>query len=69
MSGKRIVLAWSPDHCRHCFGCISMCVRGALSVDHDHGTLSYDIRKCKRCGSCIRACPTGALHAETIYEP
>ena len=68
MSGKRVVLAWASEYCRHCFGCVAICPRGALSVDHDHDALSYDIRKCIRCGSCLRACPTGALHAETLYE-
>ena len=68
MSGKRVHLAWSPEHCRHCFGCIAMCVRGALTLDHERGSLSYNIRKCIRCGSCLRACPTGALHVEPVTE-
>ncbi len=69
MSRQRIVLAWNPEFCRHCFGCTVMCARGALTVDHERGGLNYDIRKCIRCGSCLRACSTGALHAETINEP
>ncbi len=46
-----------------------MCQRGALTVDHEHGTLRYDIRLCIRCGSCVRACPTGAMHAEAEPLP
>ena len=69
MSGQRVVLTWHPDYCRHCFGCIAMCTRGALTVDEEKGVLCYDIRKCIRCGSCLRACYTGALHTEVIEEP
>ena len=45
-----------------------MCVRGALTLDHERGVLAYDIRKCIRCNSCLRACPTGALHTEPVEE-
>ena len=69
MSRQRIVLAWEPDFCRHCFGCTVACLKGALTVDHDRGCLSYDIRKCIRCGNCVRACYTGALHTQVINEP
>ena len=69
MSRQRIRLAWDPDYCRHCFGCIAMCTRGALTLNHEFGTLNYDVRKCFRCGSCLRACPTGALHPETEQTP
>ena len=69
MSRQRISLAWDQQYCRHCFGCIAMCVRGALTVDEDHGVLSYDVSKCIRCGSCLRACTSGALHTEIIIEP
>ena len=55
MSRQRPVLAWNNEYCRHCFGCIAMCVRGALTLDHDRGCLSYNIRKCIRCGNCLRA--------------
>ena len=68
MSRQREVLAWNPEHCRHCFSCIAMCFRGALTLDHERAALSYDIRKCIRCNSCIRACPTGALHVEPLQE-
>ncbi len=69
MSGTRVILVWNPEFCRHCFGCIANCTRGALTLDHDRGALCYDIRKCIRCGNCLKACYTGALHTETVYEP
>lgn len=68
MSRQRTALAWNNEYCRHCFGCIAMCVRGALTLDHERGCLSYNIRKCIRCGNCLRACPTGALHVEPVTE-
>lgn len=57
------VMIYDSTICRHCFGCIAMCARGALFLDKDSGSFCYDIHKCIRCGSCIRACPSGALRA------
>ena len=68
MRNQREVLAWNPQHCLHCFGCINACPSGALTVDHEHSVLSYDIRRCYRCNRCIRSCPSGALHVEPIDE-
>ena len=69
MSREYVVLSWEPSYCRHCFGCIANCTRGALTVDHERGVLCYDRRKCVRCGNCLKACYTGALHSETVLEP
>ena len=59
MSKDTLILCWDPKYCRHCFGCVAICPRNALSVLE--GSLQYDIGRCIRCSRCASACGAGAL--------
>lgn len=51
------------DICRHCEApvCADACVAGAISPDHESGTVQVAAEKCIGCWSCVMECPFKAL--------
>lgn len=51
------------DQCRGCVSryCITVCPRGAISVDEKTGKSVIDESKCIKCGKCKEACPYDAI--------
>lgn len=47
--------------CIHCGACTAACTKGALKLETESWTVTYDKSICTHCNSCIRACPARAL--------
>lgn len=44
------------ERCASCTACIPHCPTGALAVDRDDWTVSFDAKKCVVCLSCVDVC-------------
>lgn len=51
------------DQCRSCVSryCVTVCPRGAVSIDEKTGKSKIDDAKCIKCGKCKEACPYEAI--------
>lgn len=51
------------DQCRSCVSryCVTVCPRGAVSIDEKTGKSKIDDSKCIKCGKCKEACPYEAI--------
>jgi pyruvate formate lyase activating enzyme len=47
-------LTFRPNRCIQCEACVSVCKRGAISMDGD--LVSTDREKCALCGACVEVC-------------
>ena len=48
------------DKCIHCGACISVCLAGALKLDHDFH-LQFVEPKCTVCEMCVPSCPVDVV--------
>jgi formate hydrogenlyase subunit 6/NADH:ubiquinone oxidoreductase subunit I len=51
------------ERCTSCTACVPICPTGALEVDRETRTVSFDSGKCVVCLSCVDACPYRAIEA------
>lgn len=51
------------DQCRGCVSryCMTVCPKGAISIDKENGKAVIDRSKCIKCGKCKAACPYDAV--------
>jgi ferredoxin len=49
------------DRCTSCTACVPICPTGALELNRDSWTVSYDAEKCVVCLSCLEVCPYKAV--------
>jgi ferredoxin len=54
------------ERCTSCTACVPICPTGALEVNRESWSVSYDADKCVVCLSCVDACPYRAI--ETYVE-
>ena len=50
-------IIWQEDGCVHCGACTAVCPSGALRMDSDSWSLTFDREKCLVCELCVKACP------------
>lgn len=50
-------IIWQEGRCVHCGACTAVCPSGALSMDRDDWSLTFDREKCLVCELCVKACP------------
>ena len=50
-------IIWQEDSCVHCGACTAVCPSGALRMDADSWSLTFDKEKCLVCELCVKACP------------
>ncbi len=56
-------LIWEESLCVHCSACTGQCKHGALTMNPETFTVSYDGTHCIACKLCIPACSYGALES------
>ena len=49
------------ERCTSCTACVPICPTGALEVNRESWSVSYDADKCVVCLSCVDACPYRAI--------
>ena len=50
-------LIWQENDCVHCGACTAVCPSGALEIDKQNWSLTFDKEKCMVCELCVKACP------------
>lgn len=50
-------IIWQEENCIHCGACTAVCPSGALQMDRNDWSLTFDKEKCVACEVCIKACP------------
>lgn len=50
-------IIWQENSCIHCGACTAVCPSGALQMDRQTWTLTFDKEKCLICELCLKACP------------
>jgi ferredoxin len=50
-------LIWQENDCVHCGACTAVCPSGALEIDRQNWSLTFDKEKCMVCELCVKACP------------
>lgn len=50
-------IIWHEGKCVHCGACTAVCPSGALHMDSDDYSLTFDKDKCMVCELCVKACP------------
>lgn len=50
-------IIWQEENCIHCGACTAVCPSGALTMDKDDWSLTFDRDKCLICELCVKACP------------
>jgi ferredoxin len=56
---KKII--WSEERCVHCGACTAVCPSGALAMDRETWSLTFDPEKCLICEFCVKACPLDVM--------
>ena len=54
-------IIWQDDKCIHCGACTAVCPSGALRMDRDDWSLTFDKEKCLICEFCVKACPLNVM--------
>jgi ferredoxin len=60
-----------PQGCSCCGACVSVCPRGALTVDTDDSgslCLNLDPARCSACGACVVTCPEKVISLERSVD-
>jgi 2-oxoglutarate ferredoxin oxidoreductase subunit delta len=52
---------WTPDYCKHCSTCISICPVKNLEFREDE---MASLGKCTKCLLCMKYCPDFAIEVE-----
>lgn len=50
-------IIWKEESCIHCGACTAVCPSGALWMDKNDWSLTFDREKCLVCELCVKACP------------
>lgn len=58
---------WREAGCTYCGLCEAVCPAGAIKVDKENRTLSFDERICVYCGKCVKSCPSDAWVGKNGY--
>ncbi|MEA3560942.1 MAG: 4Fe-4S binding protein [Candidatus Omnitrophota bacterium] len=56
----------NEDRCTQCGVCTVVCPTGALSMNREDMTVSFDVSKCTGCELCVPACPVRAMEVKLI---
>ena len=54
-------IIWNEELCVHCGTCTSVCLPGALKLDKNDWSLTFDKEKCLVCELCIKVCPLNVI--------
>ena len=54
-------LIWQENDCVHCGACTAVCPSGALTMDKQNWSLTFDKEKCMVCELCVKACPLDVM--------
>lgn len=54
-------IIWQDDKCVHCGACTAVCPSGALKMDRNDWSLTFDKEKCLICEFCVKACPLNVM--------
>jgi ferredoxin len=55
-------IIWQEDNCVHCGACTAVCPSGALEMDKNDWSLTFDKEKCLVCELCVKACPLKVMN-------
>ena len=55
-------IIWQEDKCIHCGACTAVCPSGALEMDKNDWSLTFDREKCLVCELCVKACPINVIN-------
>lgn len=55
-------IIWQEDNCIHCGACTAVCPSGALEMDKNDWSLTFDKEKCLVCELCVKACPLRVMN-------
>jgi len=55
-------IIWQEDDCIHCGACTAVCPSGALEMDKNDWSLTFDKEKCLVCELCVKACPINVIN-------
>jgi ferredoxin len=54
-------IIWQENDCVHCGACTAVCPSGALELDRQNWSLTFDKEKCMVCELCVKACPLNVM--------
>jgi len=54
-------IIWQEDRCIHCGTCTSVCPSGALQMNKEDWSLTFDKEKCLICELCVKTCPLDVM--------
>jgi len=55
-------IIWKEEGCVHCGACTGVCPSGAIKMDNETWTLTFDKEKCLICELCVKACPLKVMN-------
>lgn len=55
-------IIWQEDNCVHCGACTAVCPSGALEMDRNDWSLTFDREKCLVCELCVKSCPLKVMN-------
>lgn len=54
-------IIWQEGSCVHCGACTAVCPSGALQMNKEDWSLTFDKEKCLVCELCVKACPLNVM--------